>query len=102
MELAAELAALATELPFSGHSAGEPWLDLAAAAAYCACAPETLREMIARGDLPFGRVGERGMRVRRSDLDRALLRHAERAAADTGRGTDNDPAARILRSLAPR
>ncbi|WP_430867386.1 helix-turn-helix domain-containing protein [Demequina aurantiaca] len=37
-----------------------------------ACSPDTVRRMIARGELKAVRVGKRLIRVRRADLDRAM------------------------------
>ena len=75
----------------------ESWIDVAAAAQYAACAEETIRELIASGDLPCGRLGARGIRVRRSDIDRALTRNADAKHAPPSDESGN--ASRILQSL---
>ena len=49
----------------------EPWLTLEAAAQHASVSEDTLREWIASGLLPVGRV-KRVIRVRRSDIDDLL------------------------------
>ena len=73
----------------------EPWVDVATAAAHASCGEDTIREMIAAGAMPHGRVGTRGIRVRLSDVDRALLAHA---APESPAGVE-DAATRIVDSL---
>lgn len=50
----------------------EQHLSLDAVAAELDISPHTVRRMIARGELKAVRVGKRVIRVRRSDLERAL------------------------------
>lgn len=49
------------------------WMTLQQAAVYIAASVKTVRRLIARGDLPAFLCGQRGLRVRRDDLD-ALMR----------------------------
>lgn len=50
---------------------GNDWLTISEAAAYLGSHPNTIRQMIARGDFPAYRFSERLVRVKRSDIDRA-------------------------------
>lgn len=73
----------------------EPWIDVAAAAAYASCGEDAIRELIRRGELPCGRIGDRGIRVRRSDVDRALVGARAPEASESAKVAVD----RILRSL---
>jgi excisionase family DNA binding protein len=75
----------------------EAWIGVGAAAAYTGCSEESIRELIASGALPHGKIGARGIRVRRSDIDRALLAQAREEPSQV-----QDRVARILRSVVPK
>lgn len=88
---------IAEALDSKGTGPGpEPWVDLRTAAAHASCSVDSIREMIADGRLPHGTLGKRAMRVRLSELDRALLGNA--GVVDAG-SVLTERAAEILRGL---
>jgi excisionase family DNA binding protein len=77
----------------------EPWIGLDLGAKHAGVSTDLLRALISRGELPAGRLG-RVLRVRRSDLDCALLTRATNSGDAATEVDDGEEAAdRILRSL---
>lgn len=58
----------------------EPWISISQGAKYAGVGTSTLREWVARGELPAGRH-HGTVRVRASDIDALLLREAPKAAS---------------------
>lgn len=48
------------------------FISLAEAAEYLSVTDRTVRNFIARGDLPAYRIGSRALRINRDDLDRII------------------------------
>lgn len=49
-----------------------PLLSLDQVAEILSCSRDTVRRMIARGEVPATRIGQRLIRIRQSDLNRAM------------------------------
>lgn len=50
----------------------DSFLTLDATAEYFGCSRDTVRRMVARGELPAVRIGKRLLRIRRMDVERAV------------------------------
>jgi len=69
----ADLTEIAAALrPYLEHEPPAEWLSAAAAADYISVRPARIYELCSRGDLRHERVGERTIRIRRSDIDAYL------------------------------